>query len=68
MDFSLPEIREIEKLRQDIKKSEEMQADIRAKLARGKYQDLVAAWDAVEQLVLDTGRRIRLLKPQRIAD
>ena len=64
MDFPLPEIQAIEKLRQDIKKGEEMQAAIRAKLARGKYQDLVAAWDAVEQLVLDVGRRIQRLEPK----
>jgi hypothetical protein len=64
MNFPLPEIQQIEKLCQDIRRSEEMHADIRAKLARGKYQDLAAAWDAVEQLVLDTGKRIRLLKPE----
>ena len=52
---------EREQLRQDIKRSEELRADIRAKLARGKDQDVVTGWDDIERLDAEIARRVRQL-------
>jgi hypothetical protein len=63
IDISAQALEERERLRQDIKRSEEMRATLRAKLARGKDEDLVAAWRDIEALDLDIARRIRTLRP-----
>ena len=52
-DISAKALEERERLRQDIKRSEEMRATLRAKLARGKDQDLIVAWQDIEALDLD---------------
>jgi hypothetical protein len=64
--FPLPEIQEREQLRQDIKRSGDLRAEIRARIARGKFQDIATAWDVVETLDTDIGRRIRLLTPDEL--
>lgn len=52
---------EREQLRQDIKRSDELRAGIRAKLARGKDQDVVTGWDDIERLDAEIARRVRQL-------
>ena len=57
-------VEEREQLRQDLKKSEALRADIRAMLARGKDQDLLTIWETVEALDVTIARQIRKLTPQ----
>jgi hypothetical protein len=52
---------EREQLRQDIKRSEELRAGIRAKLARGKDHDVLTGWDDIERLDAEIARSVRQL-------
>jgi hypothetical protein len=61
-DTSGNDLADREQLREDIKRSESLRADIREKLARGKDRDLLADWQNIERLDLDIGRRLRRLK------
>ena len=62
-DISARALEQREQLRQDIRRSEELRATLRAKLARGKDEDLIAAWHDIEALDLDIAQRIRTLRP-----
>lgn len=54
-----------EQLRQDLKRSEDLRSEMRAKLARGNDANLLEAWQDIERLDLNIGRRIRTLTQTR---
>jgi hypothetical protein len=61
VDITGKDLEKREQIRQDLKRSEEMRTEIRAKLARGKDEGLLAAWQDIERLDLAIGRQIRQL-------
>jgi hypothetical protein len=51
-------------LRRDIERSERLRAEMREKIEAGQDIDLVNAWEVLEQLDLEIGKRIRMLQPK----
>jgi hypothetical protein len=51
-------------LRRDIERSERMRAEVREKLEAGEDLDLITAWEIIEALDLEIGKRIRMLQPK----
>jgi len=51
-------------LRRDIERSERIRAEIRERIEANQDVDLVTAWEAIEKLDLEIGKRIRMLQPK----
>ena len=65
VDITGNDLEKREQLRQDVKRSEELRSELRAKLARGKDGGLLEAWQDIERLDLNIGRQIRALTQTR---